>query len=138
MVKSLERVVGKWVRNVQGAGEEYKEGVRNPSKNWQERTIAAKAKYAAELQKAIAEGRRESGVQRTGQAGYQEAALAKANRFAEGVALAEGDFRSAISDVLAFEQGLQARINAMPDATLEDRIKKSAEWQRAMAAFRKR
>ena len=62
--------------------------------------------------------------------------LAKANRFGEGVALAEDDFRSEIARVLAFESALQTRVNAMPDATLEDRIKKSAEWQRGMAAFK--
>jgi hypothetical protein len=137
MVKSVDKVADKWVKRVSVASTDYTEGISNPSRDWAARTEAAKARYTAGVQQAIAAGTREAGVRRTGTSGWKSKALAKSDRYASGVQGAESDFREAMGQVLAFEDSLQKKVNAMPDATLEDRIKKSAEWQREMAKFRR-
>mgnify|MGYP001588059335 CR=1 FL=1 len=137
MVKSVDKVVKKWNDRVSVAGQDYIDGVQNPSKSWEQRSTAAKAKFAAGIQKAISEGSREKGIAARGQAGYISKTVAKADRFGSGVSGAQDDFAREMGKVLAFENTIQAKINAMPDATLEDRIKKSAEWQREMSKFKK-
>ena len=50
---------------------------------------------------------------------------------------AEDEFNTQMSKVLAFESSLQAKVNAMPSGTLEQRIAKSAEWIKGMALYKK-
>lgn len=138
MVKSLERTTSKWKSRVSVATPDYEEGVRNPSKDWQAKALAAKERYQAELQKAISEGRREKGISARGTAGWQSKTLGKSSRWSEGVSLAEAEFNSEMSKVLSFEQALQSKINSMPSATLEQRKAKAVAWIDGMAAYRKR
>ena len=137
MVKSLDRTTKKWVDRTAIAEDDYKEGIDNPTKDWAERALAAKKRYEEELKKAFAEGSREAGITRRGTAGWQARTKAKSARWPAGVKLAEGDFRDAMADVLAFEEILQQKVLAMPDATLADRLARSKFWQEEMAKFKK-
>lgn len=137
MVKSAAKTAEKWKRRVAGAGADYKDGVQNPSRDWETEALKAKARYESEMQKSIAEGRREKGIQKTGSAGYKANTVAKSDRWATGVNGAEGKFSSAMGEVLAFEQQVQNEVNAMPSTTLEDRLARSTHWARRMSEFKK-
>lgn len=137
MVKSLDRTVKKWKARVDVAGDDYIEGIKNPTKDWEARALASKKRYEEELKKAFALGSREKGISRKGTSGWQADTIEKASRWPEGVGLAEDEFREAMAEVLAFEDTLQKKILAMPDATLADRLARSKFWQEEMAKFKK-
>lgn len=137
MVKSLARTTKKWKARVAVAEDDFKEGVQNPTKDWEEQAVAAKARYEAEIKRSIAEGSRETGIKRRGTAGWQARTIAKASRWGQGVNLAEEDFNDAMKEVLAFEEILQKKVLAMPNATLSDRLARSRFWQEEMAKFKK-
>lgn len=89
-VKSRERIKAKWARVTAGAGEEYREGVENPSKDWATETAKANAAYKAGIQASVAADSFLKGVNRAGTSAWQTGAVKKGpERFAQGVALAE-------------------------------------------------
>lgn len=137
MVKSVAKTVEKWNRRSGQAGPDYTDGVQNPRKDWQEKTLAAKARYENEIQAAIAAGRREAGVTRKGTAGWKSDSIEKASRWPQGIGFAKEEYNAAMSEVLAFEDIVQKEVDAMPNATEEDRIARSAHWQRRMRTFKK-
>ena len=138
MVKSLEKTIAKWKANVSNASGYYADGVENPDKDWQASATAAKDRYQQEINKSIAEGRREKGIAKVGTAGWKSKTLKKSGRWAEGVAGAEDEARAGLGPVLSFEQTLQTKVNAMPNATLADRKAKAAAWIDGMALYKKR
>lgn len=138
MVKSLEDTASKWKQRAAESGSYYQSGVENPTKDWEAQTKKGAARYKAELAKAMAEGRFEKGVAKAGTAKWKKGATEKGTaRWAQGVAAAEDEYRAAMGSVLAIEESLQKTIQGMPDTTLEQRIARSAAWQKAMAASKK-
>ena len=138
MVKSLEKTIEKWKRNVANATGYYLDGVESPDKDWQATSLAGKARYDAEIQKSISEGRREKGISRAGTAKWKTKTMAKSSRWSEGVNAAEEEARAGLGPVLSFETTLQSKINAMPNATLADRKARAAAWIDGMALYKKR
>lgn len=136
VVQNLQKTVEKWQRRVSQSSADYKDGVQNPSRDWEKETLAAKERYEQQLQAAISEGRREKGIRATGSAGYKDATVSKAGRWADGVSKAQGAFSSSMSEVLAFQQTVQNEINAMPNATDADREARMLHQMRRMREFR--
>lgn len=92
-VKSLSRTAAKWTRVTSAAGPEYKEGVENPSKDWETETLAAEARYEAALAASIADKRFGKGVDQAGTAKWQRNAAALGpDRFASGVRHAQDNY----------------------------------------------
>lgn len=106
-IKSLSAIKEKWQRVTPGRTEDYKLGVKNPRRDWQEETENAKDNWKAGVDAAAGKGMFEKGVRAAGSAKWQEKALKKGpGRFAEGVYIAGGDyekgfapFREAIASV---------------------------------------
>ncbi len=92
-VKSLSRTSAKWSRVTSGAAAEYKEGVENPQKDWEDETRAAEARYEQALQASIADKRFGKGVSNAGTAKWKKnASTLGPGRFAEGVRHAEDSY----------------------------------------------
>lgn len=88
-IKSLTRISDKWQRVTAGAGQEYAEGVANPTKDWKTETQAANAAYKAGLQKSMQNDSFVKGVVAAGSDKWQKNAIEKGTtRFAQGVGLA--------------------------------------------------
>lgn len=139
MVKSIERTVKKWDERVGVAADDYAAGVEAPTKDWETRTSASKPKYESELRRSMAEDAFTRGVKRAGTSKWKERIKAVGiERWPGGVAAAKGIFEAAMRDVLAFEDTLQKKILAMPDATAEQRIARTNAWIKGMMAFRKK
>ena len=136
MVATITTTKDKWVRNVSTAGPSYEAGVRAPTKDWQARTLAAESKWFLELTAAKAAGAYGAGVREKGTAGWQQDTLQKLSRWAEGVGFASDDYEAAMRDVLGFEATIQARVLAMPDGTLAQRIARSTAWITDMSKFK--
>lgn len=95
----------KWTTNSQGAVNAYKTAVQNAGQRWQEATSNSGQIWATEVQKAVTNGRFESGV--AGKATeYQNMASTKgAQNYPGGVTAGATKYANKISKVLAVIQG---------------------------------
>ncbi|KKL99693.1 hypothetical protein LCGC14_1811860 [marine sediment metagenome] len=92
-IKSLSSIRDKWTRVTPQRAEDYRLGVRNPSKDWEDETVESRDNWKAGVDRAHAAGLFVKGVKNAGTAKWQKAALEKGpGRFAEGVAMAGPDF----------------------------------------------
>lgn len=106
-IKPIDQSADKWQRRASVAGPDYQQGIQNPRANWQTATTAAAAAFATGIQAAVAAGRFAAGVARAGNTKWQENAMKKGpGRFAEGVALAVGNWQKGFQPVQAAFAGL--------------------------------
>ena len=92
-IKPLSDSADKFVRRAAVATEDYRDGVLNPRRSWQDATAAAEQSYKAGVIAAANAGRFGSGVRRAGDEKWQRGATTKGpGRFAEGVAVARDDW----------------------------------------------
>ncbi len=128
----------KWARRTSGATADYSKGISRVSVAPGQLAAAKEDKLVAGFQEAIQSGKWRERVSGVSLAEWKEKATNKgAGRIASGVAGASQDMQRFGQELLSFEEGAQAEINAMPDLTLEDRIQRSVAWQRRMATFRR-
>lgn len=69
---------------------------------------------------------------------WQARAKAGVSRIAEGAQQKGDKYETAAAPVFAHMDSVLSRVDAMPDNTLEQRIQKSAEYQRGMAQYKAR
>lgn len=94
-IKSLSAIRDKWTRVTPGRTEDYKLGIKNPKRDWEQETLAAEGNWKAGIDAAAAKGLFPKGVKKAGSAKWQEKALKKGpGRFAEGVYIAGPDYES--------------------------------------------
>ena len=92
-IKSLAAIRDKWTRVTPGRTEDYKLGIQNPRRDWEEETLEAKDNWKAGIDAAAAKGLFEKGVREAGTGKWKEKALKKGpGRFAEGVYIAGDDY----------------------------------------------
>lgn len=94
-IKPLGDIREKWTRVTPGRTEDYKLGIQNPRRDWEEETLAGKDNWKAGVDQAAAKGLFEKGVGKSGTKKWREHALKKGpGRFAEGVYIAGPDYES--------------------------------------------
>ena len=99
--KPIDQVVEKWQRKVQGATQDYSQGVNNPKADWATETAKAEGRYREGVTRAASEGRFGKGVQRAGTEKWKKGATGKGvNRWTEGVGAATAEYQSGMSEVL--------------------------------------
>jgi len=94
-IKDVGRIASKWARVAPQRTQDYTEGVSQPRRDWAASAAAAQETHAAAMQKAATNKSYSRGVRAAGTAKWQQRALAKGpNRYAEGVGIAEADYRA--------------------------------------------
>lgn len=92
-IKSLSAVREKWARVTPMRTEDYKLGISNPKRDWEDETIAAKGNWKMGIDQAHGKDLFAKGVEKAGTAKWRRGALEKGpGRFAEGVMIAESDY----------------------------------------------
>jgi len=92
-IKSLSAIRDKWTRVTPGRQEDYKLGVQNPRRDWEQETLAAEDNWKIGVDRAQAQGLFGKGVTKAGSKKWQDKALKKGpGRFAEGVYIAGPDY----------------------------------------------
>lgn len=92
-IKSLSAIRDKWTRVTPQRTEDYKLGIQNPKRDWEEETLEAEGNWKAGVDKAAAQGLFNKGVKEAGTAKWKDKALKKGpTRFAEGVYIAGDDY----------------------------------------------
>lgn len=104
--KGLERTMGNYQKGQGAAAGNYKDGV-NAAQGWQQAAIAAGPLYAARVQEAISEGRREKKLAQVSDATWrQRASELGSARIAGGMKAAEPKYRAAMQKNLAIIEGV--------------------------------
>jgi len=92
-IKTLSAIREKWTRVTPGRQTDYSLGIKNPRRDWEQETLAAKDNWKMGVDKAAAQDLFPKGVKLAGTSKWQEKALKLGpGRFAEGVYLAGPDY----------------------------------------------
>jgi len=92
-IKSLSDIADKWTRVTPGRTSDYKLGIQNPKRDWEEEALAAKDNWKSGIDAAAAKALFAKGIKKAGTSKWREKALKKGpGRFAEGVYLAGPDY----------------------------------------------
>ncbi len=86
-IRDPQYLADKWARRAQAASQDYVEGVRNPSENWQEATLRARDRWRQGIQEAMNNNLWEAGVRGTPNEEWQRRAVELGQaRYPQGVA----------------------------------------------------
>lgn len=101
-IKPIEQAAAKWSARAAVAGQDYRQGVENPRNSWAAASAAAEGNWVQGLTQAQAEKRFSAGVRKAGDERWRSNAIAKGpTRFAEGVALAVGEWQRGFAPMQA-------------------------------------
>ncbi len=128
----------KWAKNLGASTAAIQAGVQRVDVSPTEKAARKADAYLAGVQAAVQSGKWAAGLRRTTLQMWQDSVLKKGiNRIAAGANAAIPKMQAFQEQFFPFLASVQSKVNAMPDATLEDRIAKSAELQRQLALFRR-
>ena len=106
-IAPLIRIHAKWLRVVQGAGEDFKAGIQNPREDWATATVRGAENYAAGVQAAISNQMFQKGVQAAGSAKWLNRTLTiGAPRWIQGVQASGANYRTGYEKYWAVINGL--------------------------------
>lgn len=101
-VPSASVIAARFVKFAPLRSDRYEEGVRNPTENWEEKTVAAEDNYNKGVTAAIARKAFGKGVKRCGTARQQAKTILKGlTRWIDGITGAEADMAAAMGPVVA-------------------------------------
>jgi len=124
----------KWSRNMKGSTTDIRRGVENVTEAPGAKAARKSDKMLAGVQRAIADGTWQRAVAAVSLEDWKRATLDKGlGRIAAGVDNAQQSQVQMAEKLLAAVDSVKATVDQMPDDTLEDRIAKSAAFQRGMA-----
>ena len=127
----------KMVRRVSAAGPDIKRGIERVTEAPGVKAAAAQDLMLARLTESVLSGKWADAVAAVPLADWKKAAIEKGlPRIAQGISAAQPKIVTFMTQLLPAVDAAKAEIEAMPNVTLDDRIARSAAFQRRMAGFR--
>lgn len=134
-----QEIAAKYAKRAKAAIPETKAGILRVTESPMEKAAAQQEKYLAGVVQAAEDGKWQAGLRRvTLQDWKTKTAEVGTQRIAAGVDAAINKLVAFYTELLPFQEALQAQIDQMADITLEDSIARSTAWIRGMAAFERR
>lgn len=131
MAENPADVVARWKRGVQASTGKYKEKIMAITVSPAQQALAAKDKYRAGVEQALADGTWEAGLAGVDfQAWKKKTADVGSTRISSGAEAATDKMTVFMTQLLPYTDGVKRQIAAMPSVTPDDRD------QRALAAIR--
>lgn len=124
MAKTLEQVTAKYSQNASAAQPAYVAGIQNTTVDPTALAAANQAGYLAGVQNSVNLWR--ANLLKVGKQGWQSASEAKAGNYATGIQAGLGKYQSSMQTWLPRIQAAGSAAKAMPGATLQQRIARSA------------
>lgn len=132
------RAVKKQIANVQSNVDSYIAGVKANTKHPGEEAIKKKGKMKANFLKAMDDGKFDEGARSYTLADYQErTATVGARNLPQGIADAEPKLNEFHDQFSTFLDGHLAKVNAMKDDTIEERLQKMRENALGISRFKR-
>lgn len=91
-VPNIGTVAGKWRKRVEGASEDYVDGIRTKGSKWQPAAAAASSNYRTAVSAAGIEDRFKAGVARSGAKYLRRAGELGGSRFTQAAPVAEPEY----------------------------------------------
>lgn len=132
MPKTLEQTVQRWQQGAGGAQQAFTDGVNNTTVDVVGRAIANQAGLLQGFNDAVNSGRWAGALQRVGTSGWKSRTAAKAANYGVGITAGVDAFSSAMATWLPRINSAAAAAKAMPGATIDQRIARSAYLQRTL------
>lgn len=132
-----EQIAQKAVSRASAAAADYERGIMSVTKAPGQSAAEKADKWAAGVQKAIADKSFATGAARVSLSDWQNAVASKSGRYAQGVAAAQNKIADFHREFQPFVQSVQAKVNAMPDTTPEQRLQRMLVNAQEMAKFRR-
>jgi len=138
MVKlSASEIAEKWQRRAEASASDYQKGIERVSESPMEKAVAKKDKFKANLMKSIDEGKWEKGLKAVSLSDWKQAVASKGvPNYATGIRASTNKMEAFMSELIPFQEGLQAEIARMPDITLSDSIARATKWIEGMSRFK--
>lgn len=128
----------KWASRLKSASQEIANGVDRVTEAPGKKAAAKADKMLAGIQRAINEGKWQDRVASVTLEAWKTSMKTKGvPRIAAGVDGAANKQEKFFGELFAYQEGLQGKIEQMPDVTLEDGINRATEWIRGMSRFRR-
>lgn len=134
--KSPQEARENWQRGLANAGPKIEQGVRAVNVAPGQKAAQRRDKYLAGVQGSVDLWANRVASVSLGE--WQQRTIAGASRVAEGAASKGDKYESNVTPVFSHMDSVLSRVDGMPDSTLEQRIQKSAEFARGMAAYKRR
>jgi len=128
----------KWKNRLTSAVPDVKAGIDRVTESPMVKAAAKEDKWFAGLQRAKSEGRFKRGLLNVSLEEWKAKARdVGADRIPAGAAAAQAKQTAFYSKLFPYEETLQAKINAMPDVTIQDSIARATAWMVGMSQFDK-
>lgn len=135
---SPQQAAEKWARRTGGAVQDYTAGVQRVTTSPMETAAEHPERYQDGVNRAVAEGRYQSGLRRVSLQGWKDAAVNKgAQRIPGGVQAAQGKMQSFMAEFLPYEDAVAAQVRAMPKGGIENGIARAVAQMRGNSQFRR-
>lgn len=122
--KTAAQVREKYQRRMAASGQDYADGVSNPSVPWEEATRAAGQRWQVGVQEAMQEGRYERGVQGKQDKYNRKVQSVGVQRFQAAAQTAAEEYGRVAERVVSIGNAASERARQAPGATLEERLQK--------------
>ena len=126
-------------RRLKGSIEDIRAGLLRVTENPCVKAAGKKEKMKARINEAIDTGKWDSRLKAVGLEEWRSKAIDKGlGRISSGIDGAMKKVEDFAAQLLPYQDSVRAKIKAMPDMTLEDRINRATAFIREMAKFRKK
>ena len=126
----------KWKNNLTNSIPLVKAGIDRVTESPMVKAAAKEDKWFAGIQKAKSQGKFKRGLLAVSLEEWKAKARdVGADRIPAGAAAAHDKQVAFYGKLFAFEERLQAKVNAMPDVTIQDSVARATTWMLGMAEF---
>ena len=133
-----EQFQEKHARNLKAANADMERGVQNVTEAPTLKAAAAQEKMLAGITRAVTSGKWADGLKRVSLDEWKDKMITKGiPRVAAGIDAAAPKVIAFAAALLPFEDELKAKIDRMPNVTIDDSINRATTWMRGMAKFRR-
>jgi len=129
----------KHARRLKGAIEDIRTGVMKVTESPTAKAAAKEQKMLQNLQSAVQSGKWSNRLKAVTLDQWQSQVINKGlGRVASGVDEARDKVTKFASQLLPYESDLKAKIDKMPDLTIEDSVSRATAWIRGMSKFERK
>ena len=132
--KTPQQITEKYGRKMAAAGPDYQAGVQQPSRNWEQATIAGKDRWAVGVQQALANGSFQAGVTGKNDKWSRKATTVGVQRYAQAAQSAQAEYALVADKIISITSQVSDQVRAMPGATDQDREQRMLENARRIKA----